>query len=70
MSEILQCRKTETNEMLNKITEFRDQQRFKKNPNAAVIKKIDVVEEIILKGFEHPTLQKEIKEVKRTYGLV
>jgi len=60
MAEILQCRKTKNSEMIDHLTELRTFNLRKANPKANPIKKMDIVDEVLEKGFAHKSLKKEI----------
>jgi hypothetical protein len=58
MSKILQCRKDETKQRIADLTRIRKENN---PPDQPAVKEMDVVDELIEKGFQHPSIVKELK---------
>ena len=57
MAHLLYCRKKTNKDKISKIARIRTEELKKQQPLAKVVKEIDVVDEVLQKGFEHPEFQ-------------
>jgi hypothetical protein len=58
MPQILQCRKYNSKRLITKLTDIRNKNI---HPGELKVKAMDVLDDIIEKGFQHPSIVKELQ---------